>query len=284
MKRDELHKNVREKFLFIGKIATGKSLIALIVTKLYAMNGLKVIYIDPEDGTQREIERGIFDDLTDEQLNNIEIVHANDLDTYLKYVNGWTEEKVFGSQVIKIEHGKDCDLKICDGLIAEMDMCKFQLTQKFIAQKFYTIGDKQFPIKNPDLFMFPYALYGKLYDQLRDIISAMIIHKYDIICTSHPFKETDAQQMLEQSIYGKFDSVIEFNKKLKSNGHPKWDGVVEKNRGREFPDKSNNIESAKPIIAYFIKKFGMPVEETLEKLKFKVEEEIVFNPEQIPQT
>lgn len=273
MKREELHKNVREKFLLSGKIATGKSHLLLLITKLYAINGKKVLYIDPEDGIQRELDNGIFDDLTEQQLNNIEIIRANDIETYLKYINGWTETKQIGSQTLETQFGINCDLKICDGLTTEMEMYKFRLIQKFIKQKFYVIGDKQFQINNPDLFMFPFALYGKLYDQLRDIISTMMEHKYDIICTTHPFKETEAQQMLEQSIYAKFDTVITLNKKLNHNGTPKWDGITEKNRGKEAPDKSNNISSVRPILVYFIKKFDMPIDKTLEELKFTVQEE-----------
>lgn len=234
MKREELHKNVREKFLFIGKVSVGKTYLALLIAKLYAINDKKVLFIDPEDGTQRELEKGIFDDLPDKELSNIEIIHANDSDTYLKYVNGWSEEKQIGSQVIKTEFATNYDLKICDGLITEMEMYKFRLIQKFIKQKYYVIGDKQFPINNPDLFTLPYQLYNKLYDQLKDVISAMMEHKYDIICTTHPFKETEAQQMLEQSIFGKFDSVIEFHKILKPNGNPKWDGIIEKTEERNL--------------------------------------------------
>jgi len=276
MQRSELHKSVREKFLYVGKISVGKTYLALLTAKIYAMNGKRVLFIDPEDGTQRELDAGIFDDLTEEQLSLITIIHANNVKDYLKWVNGWEEDLSIGSQTNIIQHGIDYDLKICDGLLTEMDMYKYALIQKFIKQGFYTIGDKQFKITNPDLFNLPYQLYGKLYDQLRDLLTTMMEHKYDIICTTHPFKESDAQQMLEQSVYGKFDTVVELNKTLNSTGYPKWAGVTEKNRGRENPNRENTLKSARPLIVYFIKKFGMPIEETIEKLKFVVPEEILI--------
>jgi hypothetical protein len=273
MLRSDLHKKVREKFLFVGKISAGKTRVSLWITLLYAMNGKKVLYIDPEDGTQRDIDAGIFDILTDEQLANIELVHANNIHDYLKYAKGWEEDLSIGSQKNIIQRGHDYDLKICDGLITEMDMYKFAMIKGFIKEGFYIIGEKQFKISNPNLFTLPYQLYNKLYEQLRDVISTMMEYEYDIICTTHPFKETGAQQMLEQSIYGKFDTVVEFNKNLTDLGHPRWSGVTEKNRGRENPDKENTLASARPLLAYFAKKFNMPVEETLKKLKFKTGDE-----------
>lgn len=269
MQRSDLKGKVREKFLFVGRISTGKTYLILIIAKLYAMNGKKVLIIDPEDGTQREIEAGIFNDLTEEQLALIQIEHTNTIEDCLKWVNGWEEDSLVG----KVTRGNDYDLKIFDGLSAEMELYKYDMVQDFIKQKKYYIGEKEYKITNPDLFTLPYQHYNKLYDQLKDVILTLMKHKFDIICTTHPFKETTAQQTLEQFIYGKFDTVVELKKTLQLKGIPKWDGVVEKNRGRERPDKENTIESARPLIVYFIKKFGMPVEETIEKLKFKVYEE-----------
>ena len=272
MKREELHRNVREKFLFEGLTSTGKSWLSLNIAKIYLMNDKKVLFIDPEDGVQRELDRGIFDDLTDKELENIEMIHANNIETYLKWVNGWTEDKSIGPQINKVQHGLNCDLKVCDGIMTEIEQYKFRLTQKFIRQGYYVIGEKQFPISNPDLFNLPYQTYNKLYDQLRDAITIMMEHSYDIICTTHPFKSTDAHKALEQSIHGKFDSVIRLNKLLLPSGNPKWNAIIVKNRGKESPDKSNAIDSVNPIILYFIKKFNMDTDETLERLGMKEKE------------
>lgn len=261
MKREDLHKNVREKFLFDGPVSTGKTWMSLNITKLYAMNGKRVLFIDPEDGCQRELDRGIFDDLTDEQLGNVEIIRANNIETYLKWVHGWEEDKSVGSQEVKIHHGVNYDLKVCDGMMTEIEQYKFRLTQKFIKNGFYVIGDKQFPIRNPDLFTLPYQFYAKLYDQLRDAVNAMMEHSYDIICTTHPFKETDAHKALEQSIHARFDSVIRLNKILLPQGIPVWNCTIVKNRGKESPNKSNSLDSVRPILTYFIKKFNMNIDE-----------------------
>lgn len=269
MKREDLHKNVREKFLFDGATSAGKTWVSLNITKLYAMNGKKVLYIDPEDGTQRELDSGIFDDLTDEQLSNIEIIHANSVETYLKWMHGWIEDKSIGPQEIKIPHGINYDLKVCDGIMTEVEQYKYRLTQKFIKQGYYIQGDKQFPITNPDLFTLPYQFYSKVYDQLREGVNTMMEHSYDIICTTHPFKTTDAHRALEQSIHARFDSVVKLNKMLLPNGSPLWNCTIVKNRGKESPSKSNNLDSVIPILTYFIKKFGMDITEGKKALRIE---------------
>lgn len=269
MKREDLHKNVREKFLFDGPTSTGKTWMALNITKLYAINGKKVLFIDPEDGVQRELDNGIFDDLTDEQLSNIETIRANSVETYLKYMMGWVEEKHVGSQTVTFPHGIDYDLKICDGLMTEIEQYKYRLTQKFIKQGYYIQGEKQFSINNPDLFTLPYQFYAKVYDQLREGINTMMEHKYDIICTTHPFKSTDAHRALEQSIHARFDSVVRLNKIILPQGTPKWSCTIIKNRGKESPDKSNSLDNVTPILTYFIKKFGMNTDEAMKALRIE---------------
>jgi hypothetical protein len=269
MKRDELHKSVREKFLFDGLSSVGKTYMALNITKLYAMNGKKVLYIDPEDGVQRELDSGIFDDLTDEQLGRIELIHANDIETYLKYMFGWSEEKHAGTQTVIFHYGVDYDLKVCDGLMTEIDMFKYRLTQKFIKQGYYVQGERQFSITNPDTFTLPYAFYSKVYDQLREGINMMMQHKYDIVATTHPFKDTAAHKALEQSIYARFDSVVKLNKVIMPQGTPSWSCTILKNRGKESPDKTNDLDSVTPILTYFVKKFGMDMKDGMKALRLE---------------
>lgn len=272
MKREDLHKGVREKFLFEGSTSVGKTWTSLNITKLYALNGKKVLYIDPEDGAQREIDSGgIFDNLSDEQLDRIEIIRANDIETYLKYAQGWIEDKSIGSQEIKIHHGVEYDLKICDGIMTEIELYKTRLTSKFIKQGYYFQGEKQLPISNPDLFTLPYHVYAKLYDQLKDAINIMMEHKYDIICTTHPFKGTDAHKALQQNVYARFDSVIRLNKLELPDGRPLWNAIIVKNRGKESPDKSNHLDSVHPILSYFMKKFSMDIKEGMKILGIEKE-------------
>lgn len=265
MKRSDLQKNIKEKFLFDGFSGTGKTNVSLKITKVYAINGKKVLYIDPEHGTDRDLEK-MFGDLTDVELDRIEVVHATNIETYLKYMLGWVEEKHVGSQTVSFNHGIDYDLKVCDGLTTEIELYKTRLTQKFIKQGYYIQGNSQFPISNPDIFMLPFQFYAKLYDQIKEALVIMLDHRYDVIATMHPLKNTDSQKDLEQSIYQKFDSVIKLNKIILPQGTPKWGADIIKNRGRESPDKSNILDGVEPLLTYFIKKFGMDIDETMKRL------------------
>jgi hypothetical protein len=266
MKREELHKNIKEKFLFDGFSGTGKTNISLKISKIYVINGKKVLIIDPEHGSDRDIEK-LFSDLTDAELGRIELVHATNIETYLKYMLGWTEEKHAGTQTVTFPHGIDYDLKVCDGLTTEIELYKTRLTQKFIKQGYYTIAEKQFPISNPDIFVLPFQFYAKLYDQIKEALVVMLDHHYDVIATMHPLKNTDSQKDLEQSIYQKFDSVIKLNKIILPTGTPRWAADIIKNRGRESPYKSNILGGIEPLLEYFIQKFGMDVEETMKRLE-----------------
>ncbi len=271
MRREDLDTDIKEKMLFEGLSGTGKSNISMKIAKIYAMNDKKVIYIDPEAGTDKD-KKKIFEDLTNKELENIELIKATNIETYLKYMLGWKEDKSIGSQINIIQHGLNCDLKICDGLTTEIELYKTKLSRKFQSQGYYEIGGKRFDINNKDTWILPYQFYAKLYDQIKEALIEMLDHEYDIIATMHPLKQTEGQQDLQQHIYGKFDSVIRLNKQLLPTGFPRWNGTIVKNRGRESPDKSNTLDSFDPVIIYFIKKFNMNVDETLERLGMKEKE------------
>lgn len=266
MNPEDLKKNIKEKFLFDAPSGCGKTNLSLKIAKIYAMNDKKIIYIDSEKGTDRDLEK-IFGDLTKEQLNNIQLINATNINTYIKYMYGWEEDKSIGTQVNIIQHGLDCDLKVLDGIGTEMELFKTKLSQRFQDQGFYTIGDKRFEISNKETFVLPFNFYAKVYDQIKEALVVMLDHKYDIIATLHPLKDTKAQMQLKECIYQKFDSIIRLNKEISSEGFPKWNGTILKNRGKESPDKSNTLESIDPILKYFINKFNMPMEETIERLK-----------------
>ncbi len=274
MKREDLKKNIKEKMLFEGPTATGKTHTLLIISAIYAIAGKKVLYIDPEGGTDKEKWK-VFNKLTDRQLENIELIQATNIEIYLKYMIGWTEEKTIGTQKTIIQHGlDDCDVKICDGLGNEIEQYKTQLSRKFQDQGYYEIGGKQFNIMNKETFVLPYQFYGKLYDQIKESLVVMLNHKYDIFASIHPLKQTDSQMELQQQIYQKFDSVTSLHKQLNPiNGCPRWTGKIIKNRGRESPDRPNTLDSIEPIILYFISKFNLNKDETLEKFDMLVKEE-----------
>lgn len=266
MKRSDLDTDIKEKLLLEGLSSTGKTLLAMNIAKLYAINNKKTLYIDVEHGTDRE-KKKVFGDLTDAELGRIEIVHATDIDTLLKAMLGYTEEKQVGSQVIQTEYYRNYDLKIVDDLVSEIDLYKAKLTQRFIKQGHYEIGGTTFKIPSPDTFMLPFSFYARIYDQIKEALVIMLNHSYDLIVTMHPLKETESQQNLQQNIYGKFDSVVRLQKILLPTGFPKWSAMVVKNRGRESPENSNVLDNIEPLLAYFATKFNMPVEETLERLK-----------------
>ncbi len=268
MKREDLNKHIKEKFLFEGLSGTGKSNLSMKITKIYAMNGKKILYIDPEHGTDRDAEK-MFTDLSGDELANIELVHATNIDMYLKYMLGWEEERQAGSQVVRFHHGIDYDLKVCDGITTEIELYKTNLTQKFTKQGFYTIGEKNFVISNKDTFILPYNFYAKLYDQVKEALVTMLDHKYDVVCTIHPLKSTESQQDLLQSIYQKFDSVIRLNKIITANGMPKWNANIVKNRGRESPNVSSIMDDSNSVLNHFIRKFNMDYDETIKKLVYE---------------
>ncbi len=274
MKREDLKKNIKEKMLFEGPTATGKTHTLLIIAAIYAISGKKVLFIDPEGGSDKEKYK-ILNKLTDKQLENIELIQATNIEMYLKYMLGWTEERIVGPQKMIIQHGlDDCDAKICDGLGNEIEQYKTRLSRKFQDQGYYEIGGKQFNITNKETFVLPYQFYGKLYDQIKEALVIMLDHKYDIFASIHPLKKTDSQMELQQQIYQKFDSVTSLNKHLNPlDGCPIWDGKVIKNRGRESPNVSNKLDSIDPIIIYFINKFGLNKEETLEKFDMIIKED-----------
>lgn len=266
MKRSDLDIDIKEKLLLEGLTSTGKTLLAMKVAKIYALNNKKILYIDVEHGTDRE-KKKVFGDLTDPELGRIEIVHATDIDTLLKAMLGWTEEKQVGSQTVQIEHYRDYDLKIVDDLVSEIDLYKAKLTQRFIKQGHYEIGGTTFKIPNPDTFILPFNFYARIYDQIKEALVIMLNGNFDLLCTMHPLKETESQQNLQQAIYMKFDSVVRLQKILLPTGFPKWSAMVVKNRGRESPENSNVLDNIEPLLAYFATKFNMDVDSTLERLK-----------------
>ena len=266
MKIEDLEKNIKEKMIFEGKSGTGKTNLCLKITKIYAMNKKRVLYIDPQHGTDRDSKK-IFGDLSANELENIELIHATNIDTYIKYMYGWTEDKSIGPQKNIVQYGLNYDLKICDGLGSEIELYKAKLSRDFQNQGFYEISGRRFDITNKSTWVLPYQFYGKLYDQIKEAIIIMLDHKYDLITTLHPLKQTDAQQALQESFYGEFDSVVRLNKLLLPNGNPMWNATIVKNRGRESPDKSNTMESVDPLILYFMNKFSMPIDETIDKLR-----------------
>lgn len=268
MKRTDLDEGVSEKFLFEAPSGYGKTWMSMNIAKIYAMAGKKVLYIDPEKGTDKT-KKKIFGNLTSEELDKITLIKATNIEIYLKYMNGWTEVRQAGTQEVEFHHGNDYDLKVCDGLTTEIEQYKAKLTQKFIKQGYYSISGVNFPITNPDIFILPFQFYAKLYDQVKEALVTMLDYNYDIICSMHMLKETEGHKYLKESIFQKFDTIIHLNKVTMSNGNPKWDGTIIKNRGRESTNTSNKIDDMNNIFKYFIGKFALDMDEVMKKMTYE---------------
>lgn len=268
MKRSELDEDVSEKFLFEGHSGYGKTWLLGNISKIYAIAGKKVLYIDPEKGSDKQKNK-IFSSLTDEELEKITVIKATNINTYIKYMLGWTETKQAGSQVVEIGYGNDYDLKVCDGITTEIEQYKTALTNKFIKQGYYTIADKIFNISNKETFVLPFNFYAKLYDQIKEALVTMLDYNYDIIASIHVLKNTTGQKDLQESIYQKFDTIIKLNKVVLPTGNPKWDATIIKNRGKESPNKSNYVDDTNKLLRYFIKKFSLDYEETMKRFEYE---------------
>ncbi len=269
MRREDLDTDINEKFLFEGPSGYGKSWMLMNIAKIYAIAGKKVIYIDPEKGTNKT-KKKVFGNLTDEELDNINLIKATNIDTYLKWMLGWSEKKIVGAQELDFTYGLDCDVKVCDGLTTEIEIFKTKLTKRFVDQGYYYIGDTKFPIKNSETFTLPFQFYSKLYDQLKDGLNIMLDHNYDILGSMHLLKESEGHKELRESIFQKFDTIIKLNKTVDPiQGTPKWDGVILKNRGKESPNMSNQIDNMNSLFTYFIKKFSLDSDEIKERMAYE---------------
>lgn len=252
IKREDLKKNIKDKLLLEGLVSSGKTYIATRVTKLYAIAGKRVQYIDTEFGGDKEREK-TWDGLTDDELDRIDLISAPDMDTMLNHM-------------ISIEG--QYDLKVVDNLSDEIDLYKTKLTRKFIKQGSYEIGGKIFYITDPDIFTLNFSSYAKIYDQLTEALIIMLQQPYDIIAAIHPLKTTDTQQALQERIYQKFDTVYRLEKDV-GTGFPVWKGTVVKNRGRENPKKSVAIDSVYDIFKYYAKRLGLDRKEAMKRLEIE---------------
>jgi len=235
--KSELISRRKEKFLFYGDSDSGKTMLSTLIADIYAKNGKKVKYIDPEHGAEVSLL-----ELDDSSLDNIKLVSA-------------TEWKVLKEELMK--DSEDIDLLILDGLLTAFELRKFELHQRFKEQGYYVVADKKFLISDIDTFVFPFTAYTTVYDSVFEILMTMLKQKYDIVVTSHIFGDTDTQLRLKQRTFKLFDVVIHLKKELDSDNVPSWSGVKIKHRGGERPDKTNTIRNTRSVVKYFEKKFSI---------------------------
>jgi len=210
VKREELRKLIKEKILLYGDTDTGKTFASAKLAAFLVENNKKVIFIDPEFGSQRELDL-----LSDDILEGIDLRVVR---TYPEFRDACMEDS-------------DCFLKVIDGLSEGMELHKRFLEDRFIAQGSYTVKDKTFKIEDIETFSLPWQTYAKLYSDLKGVVYKAIQHKYHFLMTMHPLKTTESRIELTQSIFRKMDTVLELRRDETSEGGVNRYGVIKKNRG-----------------------------------------------------
>ena len=214
--RSELEAKIKEKLLFIGDTGTGKTFTAVKVAEhVIKTSGKKVVLIDPEHGSERELEL-----LDDDVLEMID----------LKSTTTWTD---YLGAVMKND---PCYLKIVDGLSECFELSKGHLEDRFVARGYYTTRDEHTKkIDDKELFILPYTVYSKVYDMLRRMCRSLVQQSSHVICTMHDLgSDREARVRLSEDIYRKFDTIMEMRKTPKDDGGLKYDAVLKKHRGRPF--------------------------------------------------
>lgn len=224
--KKELRGLIKEKVLLVGNAGTGKTYAAVKVASALSESELKVVFIDPEWGSNKELER-----LTDSQLENID----------LKITPRW---ELYKDAVLSND---SCYLKVVDGISEGVNLYRKFLEERFVTQGFYNIGEKTFEIKDPSTFVLPWNFYARIYDSVRDMIYEMLEHDYHILVTMHYIGDSDAKKSLEQDIYRKVDSVLQMER-TSSEGKPAWFSMVRKNRGRDDFGIVNVKDVSTPVI------------------------------------
>jgi|Deesub1362A_J573_1020465.scaffolds.fasta_scaffold01419_17 KaiC/GvpD/RAD55 family RecA-like ATPase len=249
MKIDSIRRQLKYKVLLRGDTGTGKTHCALMVASKCSERGDKVIYIDPEYGTQKEIialyESG---KISDESLANITMVITPRYDGKVEKVDDGMYRGGF-RQAYKKVIKSDADLIVLDSVNEVMELHRRYLEGKFISQGYYVIGEKVFNITDSDTFTLPWQSYNKLYDDLLKVIYDMVDLGYNFICTSHPIGDTKTRERLESSVFRKFDTIIDMGVEI-SNNEKRWYGIIRKNRGKDVYARIKEVD--KLLVKMFV--------------------------------
>ena len=250
VKRSELEAKIKEKILLSGNSGVGKTYTATMIAKLVAETGRKVIFIDPEFGAERELEK-----LSDEVLANIT----------LKMTPRWEMLRS------AIESNDDCFLKILDGLSEVFDSCKYYLEQRSLASGNYSVGNAYIDIADKETFVLPFVMYPKVYTEVLATCRKLVEQSSHIIVTTHPFGESDARKRLTEGVYRKFDTVLSLKLQTVTIPIPKavYIAQCKKHRGRPitgFAEVKGHIGQLETI---FNKRMGIEVKGVEEDVKTK---------------
>lgn len=242
--RDELQAKIKEKILLMGDSGVGKTYTCVRLANLVAGAGKKVVYIDPEFGAERELDL-----LSDEVLKNVE----------LKIVPRW--------EMIKpaIEANDDCFLKILDGISEVFDASMHYLEQRFLAQGKYVAGDKEQVINDKETFVLPFVAYPRVYEDVKIACNKLIEQKPHIICTAHPFGGSDTRQRLAESVYRKFDTVLDLKIQTTSLPVPSssYIALCRKHRGAKVGASALVRDHVTQLENLFKKRLGIEVKESV---------------------
>ena len=246
VKREELEQMIKEKIVLIGDTGKGKTYTAVKISEFVASHGKDVVYIDPEYGSQRELEL-----LSDEVLERIN----------LKVTPGWLETKK------AIESNDGCFLKVLDGLSEVFEQMKYWLQNRFILQGYYVAGDTDKEIRHKETFVLPFTAYPKVYDALRQSVRLLCNkQKPHVICTMHLLGETAARLRLSEDIYRKFDTMIRVRRdvaevKDTTTGDAinryVYDALLHKHRGRPITAVARMSDHVKAMKKLFAKRMGV---------------------------
>jgi len=249
VRRDELESKIKEKVLLVGDAGSGKTYTAVQVAKLVAENGKKVVLIDPEYGAERELEL-----LPDAVLENIN----------LKITPRWEMLKT------AIESNDDCFLKILDGVTEVFESVKHYVEQRILAQGKYVVGNASIEITDRETFVLPYVMYPKVYSEVQATCRKLVEQKPHMICTAHPFGDSETRKRLEESVYRSFDTILSL--KVQSAALPvpsvSYMALCRKHRGKSLTGLSMVKDHVGQLESLFKKRMG--IEEVKEEVKSNV--------------
>lgn len=231
VKKEDISKGIHEKVLFVGESASGKTYNAVRIALLAAESGKKVIFIEPEDGCRKELER-YLNDYGQEVFDNLDLV-----DSRVNYEE--FHEAIFGLDDEKY------DMVVVDSFDELFHMGIDFLENKYINIGKYEIMGKEFKITDKDSFVLPYQKYPRLYSDLIKALYKLLRVRSDFIVTMKEIGRSDAKQEAMERCRAKFDTVVELRRGVKSAEGGEvadWYGVVKKNRGREKETSNLRIQ------------------------------------------
>lgn len=233
MKIDEVRKNVKNKLLLTGKTGTGKTHLSLHVAFMFSREGKKVVYIDPEYGTQKEVDSLYSsEDIEDGDIENIDLKVTP---TWLEYLDA-------------VENA-DCDLLVLE-MSDAMRLHRRYLENKIKDEGGYIIEKNRIPVKDKETFTLPYNFYPKIYNVAVNTMYHLVEQPYHFIVTLTPVKGTEAKEEFMNFIMMKADTVIDLEKGIQGN-QVQYTGTVVKNRGGTSNVVIGNPEE--PVLGMFRK-------------------------------